>query len=109
MPPPARHLPSILRHGLLCAKSRGRKRVVWACCPGRTPWACLHVLRRHDSLPQDIVVLEVRVRRAQLRRRGGAARGLWYSVRDIPPECIRAVLTFGELSRSPVEEPAPAA
>src|SRR5262249_22545295 len=28
------------------------------------------------------------------------ARGLWYSLRDVAPERIRRVITFGELSRS---------
>jgi hypothetical protein len=105
----AKLLPSILRHGLLCSKSQGKKPVVWACAPGQTPWACLHVIRRHGGKAQEVVVLEIAVPRGWLRRHGGAARGLWYSVRDIGPEHIRAVLTFGELSRSPVEEPAPAA
>jgi hypothetical protein len=101
----AKNLPSILRHGLLCSKSRGKKRVVWACKPAQTHWACWHVIRRHHGQPQDVVVLEIRVPRGQLRKHGGAARGLWYSIADVPPECIRAVLTFGELSKSPVEEP----
>jgi hypothetical protein len=48
------------------------------------------------------VVLEIDVPRAFLRRHGGAARGVWYSVRDIGPEHIRGVITWGELSRSPV-------
>src|SRR5262249_7080061 len=39
---------------------------------------------------------------------GGAAKALWYSVRDVLPQQVHRVLTFGELSRSPVEEgPAP--
>jgi hypothetical protein len=42
-----------------------------------------------------------------LRRHGGAARASWYSVRDVGPEHIRRVITFGELSRSPVEEGPP--
>jgi hypothetical protein len=54
-------------------------------------------------------VLEISVPRGWLKRHGGAAKGLWYSVRDVGPQHIRRVITFGELSRSPVEEPAPAA
>jgi hypothetical protein len=38
----------------------------------------------------------------------GAAKALWYSVRDVSPQQIRRVITFGELSRSPVEEAAAA-
>jgi hypothetical protein len=29
---------------------------------------------------------------------------MWNSVRDVAPQQIRRVITFGELSRSPVEE-----
>jgi hypothetical protein len=44
------------------------------------------------------------VPRGWLKRHGGAARALWYSVKDIGPERIRRVITFGGLSRSPVDE-----
>jgi hypothetical protein len=100
----ARNLTSILRSGLLCSKSQGKKPVVWACAPGKTAWACLHVIRRHGGKAQEVVVLEIDVPRSWLRRHGGAARALWYSVRDVGPHQIRRVITFGELSRSPVEE-----
>jgi hypothetical protein len=100
----ARNLQSILRHGLLCSKSKGKKSVVWACAPGKTAWACLHVIRRHGGKAQEVVVLELDVPRSWLRRHGGVARALWYSVRDVPPQQIRRVITFGELSRSPVED-----
>jgi hypothetical protein len=100
----AKNLPGILRAGLLCSKSKGKKPVVWACAPGMTPWACLHVIRRHGGRAQEVAVLEIDVPRPWLKRHGGAAKGLWYSVRDIPPERILGIITFGELSRSPVEE-----
>ena len=51
-----------------------------------------------------MVVIEVTVPRAWLR--GSKQAGLWYVRRDIGPERIRNVVTFGELSRSPVEEAA---
>jgi len=105
----AKNLPGILRAGLLCSKSRGKKAVVWACAPGKTPWACLHVVRRHGGKAQEVVVLEINVPRKWLKRHGGAAKGLWYSAKDITPHSIRGVITFGELSRSPVEGAAPAA
>jgi hypothetical protein len=104
----ARYLPSILRVGLLCSKSRGKKPVVWACALGKTAWACLHVIRRHGGRAQEVVVLELDVPPSWLKRHGGAAKGLWYSVRDVGPQHIRRVVTFGELSRSPVEEAAAA-
>ena len=100
----ARNLQSILRAGLLCSKSQGKKPVVWACAPSKTAWACLHVIRRHGGKAQEVVVLEIDVPRSWLKRHGGAAKALWYSVRDVVPQQIRRVITFGELSRSPVEE-----
>jgi hypothetical protein len=100
----AKHLPAILRAGLLCSKSRGKKPVVWACTPGKTPWACLHVVRRHGGKAQEVVVLELTAPRAWLKRHGGKTSGLWYSTRDINPGRIRGVITFGELSRSPAGE-----
>jgi hypothetical protein len=105
----ARNLPSILRAGLLCSKSQGKKPVVWACAPSQTAWACLHVIRRHGGKAQEVVVLEIDVPRSWLKRHGGSAKALWYSVRDVGPERIRRVISFGELSRSPVTEVAPAA
>jgi hypothetical protein len=102
----AKYLPSILRRGLLCSKSRGKKRVVWACAPEVSYWAVLHTLRRHGGMPQDVVVLEIAVPSAWLKRHGGAAQGLFYLPHDVPPENIRRITTFGELSKSPVEEPA---
>jgi hypothetical protein len=45
----------------------------------------------------------VSVPRRWLRR---SKKGLWYCPRDVPPERIRGVITFGELSRSPVDETA---
>ena len=100
----ARNLTSILRHGLLCSKSKGKKSVVWACAPGKTAWACLHVIRHHGGKAQEVVVLEIDVPRSWLRRHGGAARALCYSVRDVLPQQVRRIITFGELSRSPVQE-----
>src|SRR6516225_9381908 len=64
----AGRLPRILRQGLLTAKSRGKLPAVWLCSRARMAWACLHVLRRHGGLPQEVVVVEVTVPRAWLRR-----------------------------------------
>ncbi|HEX5272041.1 MAG TPA: hypothetical protein VFW33_16205 [Gemmataceae bacterium] len=99
----SKHIPSILRHGLLCSKSKGKKPVVWACEPDQAPWACLHTVRRHGGRVQQVVVLEVSIPRNQLRRHGGSTKGLYYTAVDVPVESIRSIITFGELSRSPVE------
>jgi hypothetical protein len=102
----ARNLASILRAGLLTSKSRGRFKAVWLHTAGRSHWATLHTVERHGGRVEEVVILDVCVPRAWLKRHGGSVEGLWRSVRDIPPRCIRRVITFGELSRSPVEETA---
>ena len=95
---PARDLASILRLGLRCCRSRGRLPVVWACAPGKTWWAVIHVVRRHGGRVESTVVLEVDVPRRWLRR---SRKGLWYCPRDVPPDRIRRVVTFQELAASP--------
>jgi hypothetical protein len=92
---PARNLPGILRAGLLCSKSQGRRPVVWACSPARSSWAVLHVIRRHGGRVESTVVLEVDVPRHWLRK---SRKGLWYSTRDVPPDRLRRVLSFAELA-----------
>ena len=92
---PARNLNSILRTGLLCSLSRGRLPFVWACSPARSSWAVLHVIRRHGVQVETTVVLEADVPRSWLRK---SRKGLWYSVRDVPPDRIRRVLSFAELA-----------
>ena len=96
---PACNLNSILRGGLLCSKSQGRLPVVWVCSPARSSWAVLHVFKRHGGRVENTVVLEVDVPRAWLRKN---RKGLWYSVRDIPPDRIRRVLSFAELAGASV-------
>jgi hypothetical protein len=99
----ARNLNSILRRGLLASKSRGKLAAVWACGRVQTWWAALHVVLRHGGRIESTVVLEIDVPRAWLRRHGGAAKGLWYTLRDVGPDRIRRVITFRELGRSPVQ------
>jgi hypothetical protein len=97
---PARNLESICKLGLLCAKSKGRLKVVWAHAESKTPWAMLHVVKRHGGRVEDVVILEVEVPRRWLRRN---RRGLWFSKRDIPPGRLRGLFRFAELAASPVE------
>jgi hypothetical protein len=98
---PARNLASVREHGLLCAKSKGRLPVVWLHSAGKTFWAMTHTVRRHGGRIQDVVILEAEVPRRWLRR---SRRGLWYSVRDVPPGCFRRLWRFAELAASPVAE-----
>src|SRR5206468_2513414 len=88
---PRKNLASIQRHGLLCSKSRGKRKVVWVHAASKTAWATLHVVKRHGGRVEDIVVLEVEVPRSWLRR---SRRGLWYSAADVPPGLIRRVILF---------------
>jgi hypothetical protein len=100
-----KNLSGILRAGLLCSKSKGKLPVVWLHSPAQTLWGAHHTIRRHGGRVEQVVILEVTVPRSWLRR---SKKGLWYCVRDVPAERIRGVITFGELSRSPVEEAAAA-
>jgi hypothetical protein len=90
-----RNLPSIERRGLLCSKSRGRLPVIWLHTPAKSFWATLHTVKRHGGRAEAVIILLVDVPRAWLRRNRA---GLWYSVRNVPPDRIRRVLSFAELA-----------
>jgi hypothetical protein len=94
----ARYVNSILRHGLLCSKSKGRLKVVWLHSPSRSHWALAHTVERHGGRIESVVVLEIDVPRSWLRR---SKAGLWYSVRDVSASRIRGAVTFGRLADSP--------
>ena len=93
-----KNLPSIGSRGLLCSKSQGKMPVVWLHSPTATPWAALHTVRRHGGRVEGVVILEVEVPRGWLRRN---RKRLWYSTRDIPPDCLRRLVTFAELAGPP--------
>lgn len=97
---PRKNLASCLSRGLLCGRSLGRLPVVWLHSPQHTGWALAHTVYRHGGRIESVVVLEVEVPRAWLRRN---RRGLWYCVWDIPPSRITSVREFGEVARSPVK------
>ena len=97
---PARNLNSVLRTGLLCAYSKGKLPVVWACSPGKTWWSVIHVIKRHGGRVETTVVLEVDVPRHWLRR---SRKGLWFCPRDIPPDRIQRALCFAELTGTSAE------
>jgi hypothetical protein len=100
---PGRNLSAICRGGLRCSKSRGRLPVVWLHTAAKTAWAVLHTVRRHGGRAESVVILEVDVPRGWLRRNRW---GLWYCPRDIPPERLKGVITFGALARSAMEDAA---
>ena len=92
---PRRNLPGIVKAGLLCSKSQGKRPVVWLHAPTRTSWAVLHTVKRHGGRVDDVVTLEIDVPRSLLKKHG---RGTWYSTRDIPPDRIRRIITFAEVA-----------
>jgi hypothetical protein len=94
-----RNLPGIERRGLLCRKSKGRLQVVWLHTPAKSFWAALHTIKRHGGRAEAVVILLVDVPRSWLRK---GRKGLWYSVRDVPPDRIRRVLSFAELAGASV-------
>lgn len=100
---PRRNLRSILRRGLLTAKSRGALKAVWLHAAGRSEWAVIHTVPRHGGRIEDVVILEVSVPRVWLKRHGGSVKGIWRSTLDIPPACINRTIGFDELSASPIE------
>ena len=93
---PARNVNSILKAGLLTARSKGKTPAVWLCSAARSFWALLHVVRRHGGRVETTVVLEVNVPRSWLRR--SRNKGLWCCTRDVPPQRLRRVLAFAELA-----------
>ena len=94
----ARNLNSILKRGLLTRYAKGKMPAVWACCPDKTWWAVIHIVKRHGGRVETAVVLEVDVPRSWLRKHRS---GLWYCPRDIPAQRIKRVLTFQELAAQP--------
>ena len=90
-----RNLPGIEGPGLLCSKSEGRPPVVWLHTPAKSFWATLHTIKRHGGRAEAVLILLVDVPLAWLRKN---RKGLWYSVRDVPADRIRRVLSFAELA-----------
>ena len=71
---PRSNLENIQRDGLDPTRSQGAEMVIWLHTPSRTHWAILHTAKRHNCNIDDIVLIEVNIPRAKIRRRW---RGLW--------------------------------
>jgi hypothetical protein len=97
----ARNLASICRVGLLTSKSQGKLPAVWLHSPSCSAWAGWHTVRRHGGRIEGVVILEINVPRSWLRR---SKPGLWYCLRDIPPERIRGVVTFAALAGPSIDD-----
>jgi len=76
---------------------------VWLHEPARSDWAALHTVARHGGRVEDVVMIEVEVPKAWLRRHGGKTAGVWRCVRDIKFKWFSRIVDFEELARSPVE------
>jgi hypothetical protein len=63
--------------------------------PAKSFWATWHAIKRHGGRAEAAVILLADVPRAWLRKN---RKGLWYSVRDIPADRTRRVLSFAELA-----------
>ena len=87
---PTRNLESIRRTGLDPAKSRCARPECWLHTPGQSPWAVLHVARRHTVPADGVTVLEWDIPRAWLTRRRG---GVWTCGRVVPAERLRRTVT----------------
>lgn len=93
---PAENLPSILRRGLLKARSKGRLKAVWAVPAAGIPWACMHVAWKHGVPITDVVVIEMDVPKSWLRR---SQRNLYWMPCDVSPERFGGMSTFALVAR----------
>ena len=96
---PSKNLFPIIDDGLLCSKAKGKRKVVWLHTSAKSSWAVIHTVGLHGGRIEDVLVIEVEIPRSWLRK---SRRGLWYSVRDIPPARSVEVVDFQDLSKSPV-------
>ena len=99
----ARNIISILSDGILTTKSQGRYKAVWLHEAGRSGWAAIHTVARHGGRVEDVVVIEVVVPKAWLRRHAGAVDDISHCVLDIKVQRFRRVIGFEVLSRSRIE------
>lgn len=58
---PRHSLASIAKSGLDPEYARGKLKVVWSCGESRIGWALSHVARHHETAPDDMVLLRVRI------------------------------------------------
>lgn len=84
---PRKNVRAIHANGLLPWLAKGKLKAIWLLTPRRTSWAVEHIARRHKVAVADVVVFDVLVPRAQLRRR---RRGIWTCDVRILPDAITA-------------------
>lgn len=77
---------SILQMGILTRYSRDRRAAVWLVKASQLEWAINHVQTRYNAPRSAVMVFELSIRRASVIRR---ARGVWFTVKDIPPQSLK--------------------
>jgi len=92
---------SIEENGIKVAYSQGKLAAVWLHTADRTAWAFLHCVRRHGGRVEDVITFEVEVDEQLVKR--SSADQLFYTLKDVRPECIRGVRVFRMVSASPLE------
>ena len=97
-----KHVGSIREHGLLVSKADPSSRLkgCWLHSKTNSPWAIIHTVRKHKAQLEDVILIEVKVSRAQLTRfvNPTCAKGIYWSKTDIRPDRLGAVIeatTFG--------------
>lgn len=68
-----------------CADPAAKIQAIWLHTRSQSAWAVVHTQRKHGVALADVIVIEVRVSRRQLRR---FRAGLWYTRQDIPASAL---------------------
>jgi len=92
----------VVRNEVTFVPGGGMRARSWPACTGVGgvfAWRHSSIRRRGGSV-EDVVVIELVVPRAWLRRN---RRQLWYSVRDIPPARFTRVIDFAEVAGASVD------
>ena len=73
----------IKEQGLLISKADPTAKIkgCWMASQSNRAWGVVHTIRKHHAPLEEVVVLEVNVPRAWLKR---FRTGLWYATRNIP-------------------------
>lgn len=88
-----RKVASILRHGLLTRYATGRRKAVWVVPRRLVPWAILHVVNRHKTTLESVVVAQLNVPGSWLKRHAG---GTLYTRRDVP---VAQIVSFSGVTQ----------
>jgi hypothetical protein len=95
------NLDSILANGLDPAKAKMRRKSVWAVVKSRAPWAIVHVMSKpwnRDAKLSDLIVIEITIPKAKVRRHATAIYYTCPEVGSIPvtAEMVKPAADFGK-------------